>query len=153
MKTESFHTLFQRHGCYSLPVLIELRQSGRESWYFTNNQENVLYGGKEYVAATMDYKPPSTKDGVFSGGSLEITIEESAGEDWLLKWVDLADHTAEMICVAFINDGTVTPIGQYQHQYGSLSCDGEKIVWNFGENANFNMQVNPWTFSPDALTG
>jgi len=151
MKTESFYTLYKKDGGYSLPSLIELKQPEHESLYFTNNKVNVIYGGKEYIAVTMDYKPPSTKDGIFSGGSLEISIEESAGEDWLLKWFDTANNTAEMICVAIINDGNVTPIGQYQHQYGSISCDGEKIVWNFGENAKLNMQVNPWSFTPDAL--
>jgi len=136
---------------------MELRHPGKKSWYFTNNKINVLYQGEEYTATTMDYKPPSTTDGIFSGGSLEITVEEAIigkeERNWLLKWFDEAKNTAEMVCVAFINDGTLTPIGQYHHQYGSISCDGEKIVWNFGENAKFSMQVNPWSFMPDALIG
>ena len=150
-----FHTLFQRQGGYSLPVLIELKYPERESWYFTNNMENINYQDNEYIATTMEYRQPTSKDGILSGGSLEITIDEtnviSSVRTEILKWFDTVDGEAELNCIAFINEGYITEIGQFKNQLGTVTVDGEKIVWNFGEVEKFQMQLNPVEFTPDAL--
>ena len=154
MRIIDFHTLFKSGG-YSLNVLIELKYPDRESWYFTNSMTNINYQGKEYIATTMEYKQPQTKDGVLSGGSLEITVDEtkviSNVRSEILKWFDTVDDKAELICKAFIDENGITEIGQFRNQFGTVTVDGEKIVWSFGEVEKFQMQINPVEFTPDAL--
>jgi hypothetical protein len=92
---------------------------------------------------------------MFTGGTLEITVEEHDENDQeLLKWFDTADDKAELIVQALINEnGIVTKVSQLKHQFGTASWDGQKITWNLGEDDRMNMQVNPWNFDSDALTG
>lgn len=154
-----FSRLFQRFGGYSMPVLVELKQPGQMSYYFTNNDANITYGGHTYIATTMSYKPPGTKDGLHAGGSLEITIHETIidaqrVEQELLKWFDLADYRASLEVIAIVNEGgLISEIGNFKHQFGTVSWDGEKITWNLGENDRLQMQINPWVFDNEALLG
>ena len=153
MKTDDFHSLYQLHGGYSLPVLIELRSPISESWYFTNNLHDVFWEDKNYKATTMKYTPPGMRDGIFSGGSWEITVHENDENDQeLLKWADTADDQVELIAQAIINEqGVISRLGQLTHQHGSLNWDGERLVWQLGEDDRFNMQINSWTADPDFL--
>ena len=153
MTPDIFSKLFQRYGSYSLPVLVELRRPGMPSWHFTNCSEDVAHGGNLYRAVPMGYKPPSSKDGLHSGGSLEIAIDiqGSDGEE-LLRWFDLADWRAELIATAVVSDnGAISELGELAHRAGGVSWDGEKIVWSFGSEDRIQMQVNPWAFDADSL--
>jgi hypothetical protein len=154
MEIISFHKLFQRHGGYSLPVLVELKNPSWGSRYFTNHREDIQWGDHVYEAIPMSYKPPSSSGGIPSGGSLELSI----GEGDLLYWLDRADEATEVIVSAIMTerDGEVfeiTLIGQNVHKFGSLAWDGEKITWNLGEDDRLEMQINPWVLDSDALTG
>jgi hypothetical protein len=144
-----------KSGGYSLPVLIEMVHPDLASWYFTNDSRDIYWNGHLYQAAALGYKPPGSRDGVPLGGALEIDPDIQDGErNELLKWFDLADDRAKIKATAIVNeDGSIKPLGEFKHQYGKASWDGRKIIWNAGGDDRFEMQINPWTFDRDSLTG
>jgi hypothetical protein len=125
-------------------------------WRFTDNKKDITWKNKTYISVTMDYKPPSTRDGLPSGGSLEIDPDLHREPDGyeLLRWFDEADDKAEMEVIAVIDEqGEITETANIRHGFGTVNWDGQKITWNLGEEDRFQMQVNPWVFDESALTG
>ena len=160
MRIEDFHSLFQLQGGYSLPVLIELRSPSSLSWYFTNNNKDLLWESNFYTATAMQYTPPGSRDGIYYGGSLEITANENSStqighdsdDQELLKWFDTANDKVELIVQAFINEqGEITKLGQLVHRYGTVAWDGTKVTWQLGEDDRLQMLINPYLFDSDAL--
>ena len=153
MEIIDFSRLFQRHGGYSLPVLIELHYLQESKWYFTNNKQDIEWEGVTYKAVPMNYRFPSSRDGVPTGGTLEIDIDQYQ-EGELLAWFDIIDDKAEVEVVAIINEqGEITRVGQFRQKHGTVSWDGEKITWALGGDDRMEMQINPWNLDADALTG
>jgi hypothetical protein len=150
-----FSILFNRHGGYSLPVLIELSHPEQPTWYFTSNDKDIQIDNYLYKSVPMSYKFPSSKNGVPQGGTLEIDIDIHKEDGYeLLRWFDDIDHRATIDVVGLINEqGTVTPISQITQSHGSVSWDGQKISWTPGPDDRMNMQVNPWVADNDFLMG
>ena len=156
MEIIDFSILFHSGG-YSVPVLWELRSSWKPSWYFTNDIKDIQWENKLFRSVPMDYKSPRSRDGVPLGGTLEIDIDQQQDVGGLgyelLKWFDEADDAAEIEVIAIINNGEIKKIGQLTQRHGTVNWDGEKIVWNMGEEDRLQMQVNPINFDADALSG
>ena len=156
MEIVDFSILF-RSGGYSLPVLVELRSQGKPSWYFTNDIKDIKWENKLFLSVPMNYKSPRSRDGVPLGGALEIDIDQQQNVNGLgyelLKWFDEADDKAEIEVIAVINNGEIKKIGQLTQRHGTVNWDGEKIVWNMGEEDRLQMQINPINFDADALSG
>jgi hypothetical protein len=153
----SFYRLFQRHGAYSFPVLVEIRHPGSTTiWRFTNNMTDIVYGGYTYEATTIAYSPPSSTDGMPMGGSLEIAIDNNL----LLYWLDTSDEQVTIIVRAIVFDDhqedpakKIREIGTLGHQYGTVTWNGERIVWSLGEDDRLQMVINPWTMNATELIG
>jgi hypothetical protein len=168
MNNEIFSKLFQKKQGPTLHVLIELSHPPTEDtpeyarWRFINNNEDITWKGETYKAVPMSYKPPSSNDGIPSGGSLEIDIDQqqalgSEGAKYnyeLLKFFDEADDKTELSVNAVMNkEGDVTELGWLKHRFGTVNWDGQKIAWNPGTDNRLQMQANPWQFDLDALMG
>jgi hypothetical protein len=160
MEEITFSKLFQRQQGCSFPVLIELEHPKKTpSWYFTSNDKDVLFNNQTYTAVPMSYKFPSSRDGVPHGGTLEIDLNQQRQNpnneyEELLKWFDEIDHQAVIYVVGLINEqGEITPISQIAQCHGSVTWDGEKISWTLGADDRMNMQINPYIFDTEALTG
>ena len=166
MNIIDFSRLFQRQSGVSFPVLVILKHDSGENehpqvkeWYFTSNNVDIFWNNNLYIAVPMSYKLPSSSDGVPQGGTLEIDIDQHKllNNDTyyeLLKWFDEIDHRATIDVVALINEqGDIDQISQLTQGHGSVTWDGEKISWSLAADDRFNMQVNPWVFDDDALTG
>jgi hypothetical protein len=154
MNIIDFSRLFQRHGGYSLPVLIELKHPEKISWYFTNNKTEISYKGEIFKPVPVQYKFPNSRDGIPSGGLLEIDIDLQTDGYEILKWFDEADHRTYMRVVGLINEGnSITEASQLIQKHGRVTWDGNKIVWTLGVDDRMNMQINAWVFDTDALTG
>jgi hypothetical protein len=154
MNYYDFSRLFQRQGGYSLPVLIALKRTGAITWHFTNDKHDITYNNQIYKAVTMDYKFPTSRDGVPQGGTLEIEIDINKDGDELLRWFDELDHEATIEVVALINEhGEINKLSQLSQSHGNVTWDGEKISWQLGADDRMNMQINSWRFDFDALTG
>ena len=154
-----FSTLFE-NSTPPLPALIKLSQPRTEtgaelaSWYFTSDNEDIEWEGQLYKAVPMSYRPPSSRDGIPSGGTLEIDIDiqDKEGNE-LLAWFDRASDKAEMRVVAIIHEEEIKPVGLLRHHHGTVTWDGKKISWSPGWDDRLQMQINPVSFDADALTG
>jgi hypothetical protein len=160
MDIYDFYRLFQLSGGYTLPVLVEIKFQDFESLYFTNNQTDVFFDESLYKAVPMAYTPPSSRDGVQGGGTLEIDVESgdpSLPYSNLLNFLDNTDERIELIVKAVILDGQETggreirKIAQLAHKYGSVSWDGERVAWNLGGDDRLQMVINPWALDPVSL--
>jgi hypothetical protein len=158
MDIYSFYRLFQLSGGYTLPVLIEIKSSNLGSLYFTNSQADTVFENITYKAVAMAYTPPSTHDGTQSGGSLEIdTGSDEYGN--LINFLDSAGEDIELIVKAVIFDEQDAPerrirkIAQLTHKRGSVNWDGERAVWNLGEDDRLQMVINPWALDSVSLAG
>jgi hypothetical protein len=158
MDIYDFYRLFQLQGGYTLPVLIEIKSLDLGSLYVTNNHTDVVFENTLYKAVAMAYTPPSTHDGIQSGGSLEI----DTGSDEYSNLINFLDDTGEHIelivrAVIFDEQDTsekrIKKIAQLTHKYGSVSWDGERVVWNLGEDDRLQMVINPWALDSISLTG
>lgn len=154
----NFSKLFTRSGGYSLPVLIELKDNNPEypkiTWYFTSNNVDVERNNKIYKSVPMAFKFPSSQNGIPQGGVLEIDLDQQYNNEELLKWFDELDDRATLEVVALINEqGVMQELSYLTQSHGSVTWNGEKISWNLGSDDRLNMQVNPWTFTKDALNG
>jgi hypothetical protein len=155
MNYYEFSKLFDRHGGYSLPVLIDLKHPGLISWYFTSNDRDITFNNNVYKSVPMSYKFPTATNGVPQGGALEIDIDIQNENGYeLLRWFDELDHRATIDVVGLINEqGDIVPISQITQSHGNVTWDGEKISWTLGADDRLNMQVNPWAADNDFLTG
>ena len=152
MKNTDYEKLFQRFGDYSLNFLIQLRHPERQTWFFCNSQDDIIFDNSEYIAVPMSYTPPSSNNGVYTGGTLEIDIEAEYERGLLLQWFDTVDDRASLLVRAVIDqNGDVSEIGTLLHRHGTVTWDGEKITWNLGEDDRLQMQINPVAFDSDAL--
>ena len=154
MDLKIFSMLFERNAGYSLPVLIQLKHPGKITWYFTSNNTDVEFEGNIYKYVGMEYKFPSSKDGIPQGGTLEIDIDVQSGDNELLRWFDELDDRATIDVIALINEqNEIVKISQFTQSHGSVSWDGSKIIWSLGSDIRMNMQINPFVMDNDALTG
>jgi len=153
-----FSRLFQRDQGASFPVLIELKSNSdknSKAWYFTSNQQDIIWDGVTYMAVPMNYKFPTSQNGVPQGGVLDIDIDVQRDDgNELLKWFDELDHRATIDVVGLINEqGEIVPISQITQSHGNVTWDGEKISWTLGADDRLNMQINPWVADNNFLTG
>jgi len=135
-------------------VLIELGHPDRIPWRFTSDNRDVTWRGNVYRATAMRWKFPETSGGVPQGGTLEITVDESAAESGgaeLLKWFDLADDRAEVVVRAVMRDKEITELGLVAQRHGTASWNGRKITWNPSPDDRFGMHLNPWVLDSEAL--
>jgi hypothetical protein len=149
-----FNTLFAMRGGYSLPVLVQLHHAGnsiQEDWFLTNSSVNITFEGVEYQSETMEYTPPQTRDGVQQGGQLQIAVTDNN----LINWLDALDSEVEITVNAVIVEAGEEPLpmGKLRHKYGSVSWDGEKIIWQLSQDDRLHMQINPWKFDAPLLLG
>jgi len=150
-----FNRLFQ--DASPVHVLIELRHPDRIPWRFSSDNRDVNWRGNTYRATAMRWKFPETSGGVPQGGTLEITVNESAMSEngygtELLLWFDLADDRAEIAVMAAINDrGEIHPLGSTIQRHGTASWNGRRITWNPSPDDRFGMHLNPWTLDSGAL--
>jgi len=154
VRLEDFSKLFSRNAP-PLHVLMELRHPDG-LWYFTNDNRDVTWGGNTYRATAMKWTFPGTSGGVPQGGTLEITVNESAAQEnghgtELLRWFDMADDRAEIVVRAVINGGQVTELERVTQRHGTAGWNGKKITWSPSPDDRFLMHLNAWKLDSEAL--
>jgi len=155
MDLTAFSRLFSR-SAPPMHVLIELRHPDRATWRFTNDNRDITWQGNAYRATAMKWKFPESSGGVPQGGTLEITVDESAlsengyGEE-LLRWFDMADDRAEIAVRAVINDGQIAELERMTQRHGTASWNGKQIAWSPSPDDRFGMHLNPWVLDSEAL--
>lgn len=147
---EVFNAL-QQGGAYSLPYLIQMYHPDFGSLYFVNNNENISYNSHTFLASTFKYTPPQTIGGVLKSGQLEITAIDNS----VIDIIDQSDELFEITAVGVLNDdGTITAIKMYKHQYGSATITEDmRIVIAFTNDDRLELAFPPYIFDSDNNRG
>ena len=147
---EVFNAL-QTGGAFSLPYLIKMYHPDYGALYFVNNNEDVTYNGNIFLASTFKYTPPQTVGGVLRNGTLEIT----AIDNNVIDIIDKSDELFQITAIGVLNDdGTVTAMKMYKHQYGSATTNEEmKVVISFTNDDRLEMVFPPYVFDSDNNRG
>lgn len=151
MTDEEIYNALDKGGVYSLPFLVQFKEAGMETIYLVNNNENVTYLGNTYIASAFKYTPPKLKGGVIQGGSLECSTKENA----LASFIDATTHTMSVNVVGIITeDGNVSPMALYKHQYGNVTIDnGFKLNFSFTNDDRFSLVFPPVVFDNENNPG
>lgn len=148
-ENEIFHKLFTG-GNHSLPYLIEfsLNDGSGTKYRFVNNNQNIVYDGKTYSAATFEYTKPGI-DG--NGGSLSISAVDSN----LIEFVESADSRWSLTVIGVIAEGgTVQSINQFVHFFGTVSySDNMELEFELGHDDRLDMTFPPYSFDTDNNLG
>lgn len=149
-QNEVFNAL-HRGGAFSLPYLIKMYHPDFGALYFVNNNENVTYNGVTYQASTFNYTPPQTIGGVLKNGELEITAIDNS----VINIIDNSDELFEITAIGVLNDdGTITAIKMFRHQYGSATVTEDmRVVIAFTNDDRLNMTFPPYIFDSDNNRG
>ena len=149
-QNEVFNAL-HRGGAYSLPYLIKLYHPDYGSLYFVNNNEDVIYNSQTYSASAFKYTPPQTIGGVLKNGQLEITAIDNS----VIDIIDSSDELFEITAVGVLNDdGTVTAMKMFKHQYGSATTTEDmRVVISFTNDDRLDMTFPPYIFDSDNNRG
>jgi hypothetical protein len=149
-QNEVFNALFTG-GAYSLPYLIKMEHPDATPLYFVNNTDDVIYNGVTYKASGFKYTAPQTIGGVLKNGTLEIT----AIDNEVIELIDQSDELFKITAVGVLNnDGTITAIKLYKHQYGSASITEDmRINISFTNDDRLEMNFPPYVFDSDNNRG
>lgn len=146
---EIFHKLFTG-GNYSLPYLIEFAlNDGTETVYrFVNNNQNIIYDEKTFVASTFEYTQPD-----MTGQGASLTI--SGYDNNLIEFVENATHKWSLTVVGVIADsGDIQPIKQFKHFFGSVSyADNMELDFELGSDDRLDMTFPPYTYDTENNLG
>ena len=143
MTITQIQKLLGKGGNFALPYLIRFIGS-KITISLVNNNEDIVYSGVTYKAGAFKYTLPRVSNGVIKGGSLEITTAENA----LTEFVDLSDSSMQVEVIGVLaKDGTVSPIRQFVHKYGTATLDGScKLNVSFENDDRMEMTFPPYVF-------
>lgn len=149
-QNEVFNAL-HRGGAFSLPYLIKMYHPDYGALYFVNNNENIVYDSQTFLASTFNYTPPKTIGGVLKDGQLEIT----AIDNQVIDIIDTSDELFEITVIGVLNDdGTVTAMKMFKHQYGSATTTEDmRVVITFTNDDRLSMTFPPYIFDSDNNRG
>lgn len=138
-------------GAYSLPYLIKLSHPDFGELYFVNDNQSVTYDGHVYAASAFKYSKPQTVGGVLKNGQLEITVIDNQ----VIDIIDNSDELFEVTAVGIIDEnGDITPIKMFKHQYGSATVDETmKLTITFTNDDRLGMSFPPYVFDSDNNRG
>lgn len=140
---EIFNALFNG-GSFSLPYLIKLFHPDYGALYYINDVDDLEYNGNLYKASSFKYTKPQTIGGVLKNGSLEITAIDN-------NVIDIIEVSNELFTVSVIgaidDNGAVTPMKFYKHQYCTVNTDEQmKIKITFTNDDRPDMVFPPDVF-------
>lgn len=149
-QSEIFKAL-QDGGSFSLPYLIKMYHPNYGSLYFVNNNENISYNGNTYHASAFSYTKPKTIGGVLKNGSLKITAIDN-------NVIDIIEHSDELFTITATGiideNGSITPIKSFKHQYGSVNIDESmNISITFTNDDRLEMVFPPYVFDSENNRG
>lgn len=142
-ENETLDLLFNG-GNFSYHYLIKFTL-GNNVLRFCNNNKNIVYNDKTYIASTFDYKEP---DMLGDSAALSISLIENFD---LFQMVENIrdDYVLEVIGV--INkDGTITKYDEYNHFYGSLKVSQDlNLQFTLEKDDRLEMQFCVYTFDTE----
>lgn len=126
-----WHTL-QHSGPYSLPFLLEVQDTQKNTClYLVNDTQDCVYNGNTYKASSFDYTPQAQ-------GKATLTID-LVKQDTLIDLIRNSQSIQAKITGVLCQDGSVTPIKHYVHTSGTVSWDATKATITFSGDDRFGM--------------
>lgn len=151
-------------GNVSLPLLIKMRigykwtmtaNTSYNYYYFTNNNENIIFEGQEYLASSFEYTPPDNMGG---GASLRIAMADgirNAGVSLveIIESANTSDSSIEVVGVLAQN-GQVERVKNYKNFIGNVSYDEKmEAVFSLREDDRLSMTFPPYKFDSETNKG
>ena len=116
-------------GLFNLPFLLHIYDDSTDLYIIKDN-ENLIYGGHTFEAASFDYTPSTNGD-----ASLACDIFDKPE---LLNYINRNRYfKCELIGV--YRGGEVVQLETYRHQYGEATYDGIKLEIKLNGDDRGNM--------------
>jgi len=142
--TYAFSQMSGQSGSYALPWLIELSSdSGLMMQRLVNNNSDISYGGNTYTASSFEYTPAPSVSGFDGGGSLSITVVDNQ----VIDIVETYRRVKLTVVGVLVQGGTIYPVSNYVHLWGSVSWNRGKATFNFEKDDRLSMTFPGDVFS------
>lgn len=150
MTDNEIFNLFFGGGNYSLPYLLKFTHSTAGTVRLVNNNEDVVYNDETYTGSNFTYTPPNN-----DGTSGSLSISSVPNENTLFEFLENADENYRLDVVgALLDDGSVQPLKQYVHMFGSISVDEKGTVeFQLSSDDRLDMTFTPYKFDTDNNRG
>lgn len=104
-------------GLFNLPFLLHIYDDSTDL-YIINDNENLIYNGHTFEAASFDYTP-----GTNGGANLECDIFDKPE---LLNYIT-RNRNFKCELIGVYRGGEVVQLETYRHNYGDATWDGVKF--------------------------
>ena len=104
-------------GLFNLPFLLHIYDDSTDL-YIINDNENLIYGGHNFKAASFDYTPSTNGD-----ASLSCDIFDKPE---LLNFIN-RNRRFNCDLIGVYRGGEVVQLETYRHNYGDATWDGVKF--------------------------
>lgn len=146
--SQIFEKLFNG-GNFALPYLIEFSHPNAEAVRLVNNNENIVFNNKTYLAANFDYIPPS-----YDGTGASLNISSLPAENNLFEFLDAADDKYILKVIGLIVENEVQQIKAYRHFHGTATMtEAGKISFTLEGDDRLNMTFPPYVYDTDNNRG
>lgn len=116
-------------GLFNLPFLLHIYDNSTDL-YIINDNENLIYNGHTFEAASFDYTPSTNGD-----ASLACDIFDKPE---LLNYIN-RNRRFNCDLIGVYRGGEVVQLETYRHQYGEATYDGVKFEIKLNGDDRGNM--------------
>lgn len=116
-------------GLFNLPFLLHIYDDST-NLYIINDNENLIYNGHTYKAASFDYTPNTNGD-----ASLACDIFDKPE---LLNYIN-RNRRFNCDLIGVYRGGEIVQLETYRHQYGDATYDGVKFEIKLNGDDRGNM--------------
>lgn len=142
----NFIKMCQRSGGYSLPWLV-LLTNGTTNLRFINDADDYVYDDDTYAASTFGYAPNADDSGLSGGGSLQIAAADANAVESIIALIESSTAVQLIVTGVLLDDGTVSVIKMFQHDYGTVRWDGRTASFTFEADDRLSMTFPALIFS------
>ena len=132
-----FTEVTDKNGRFTNPFLIYLYDDNKDfEMRFINDNENLRYDSKTWVAGTFRFRPNASILGFSGGGTLEIATQDNSA----IELVDAKQKINLEVIEIIKYNGTVAELNPLQIlKYGTVSAERGKLNFRYDADDRLNM--------------